>query len=96
MATLRIGFPLPLRLVSSAPFELPKEREGANDKVYKIVLFVLSELHGRVASQVGSAEKLVALRHMPVTLQLSFTHFETHVQMLAQSGSRHLNAAAHV
>ena len=31
---------------------------------------------------------------MPVTLQFCFTHFETHVQMLAQSGSRHLSAAA--
>ena len=54
----------------------------------------MSELHGRVASQVGFAKKPVALRHMPVTLQFCFTLFETHVQMLAQSGSRHLSAAA--
>ena len=54
----------------------------------------MSELHGRVALQVGSAKKPVALRYMPVTVQFSFTHFETHVQMLPQSGSCHLNAAA--
>ena len=51
----------------------------------------MSELHGRVALQVGSAKKPVALRYMPVTVQFSF---ETHVQMLPQSGSCHLNAAA--
>ena len=52
------------------------------------------ELHGRVASQVGSTKKFVALRNMPVTLQFCFRHFKSHVQMLAQSGSRHLSAAA--
>ena len=54
----------------------------------------MSKLHGRVASQVRSAKKPVAVRHMPVTVHFSFTHFETHVQMLPQSGSCHLNAAA--
>ena len=55
----------------------------------------MSELHGRVASQAGFAlKKPVALLHMPVTLRLSSTRFETHVHMLAQSGGRHLNAVA--
>ena len=38
MATLRIGFPLPLHMLFSAPPELPKEQVGAGDKVYKIGL----------------------------------------------------------
>ena len=42
-------------------------------KVYKIVFFVVSELHGRVASQAGSAKKPVALRHMPVPAILLYT-----------------------
>ena len=42
----------------------------------------------------GSAKKPVALRHLPVSLQFCFTHFETHAEMLAQSGGRHLKAAA--
>ena len=88
MATLRIGFPLRLHMLSSAPSELPKEQAGAGDKKYKIVL---SELHGLVASQVGSAKKAVALRHMPITLYFCF---KTHVQVLAQTGNRHLSAAA--
>ena len=51
-------------------------------------------VQGRVASQVSFAPKMpVALQHMPVNLQFCFTHFETHVQMLEQSGSRHLSAA---
>ena len=50
-------------------------------------------LHGQIAPQVGSAKKPVALRHIPVTVRFCFTHFETHVQMLAQSGGRHLSAA---
>ena len=61
-------------MLSSDPSEPPKERPRAVDKVYKIVLLVVSELHGRVASQVSSDKKPVALRHMPVTLQFCFTH----------------------
>ena len=52
------------------------------------------ELHGHVASQGGSAKKLASLLHTPVSLQFRLTHFETHVQMPAQSGSRYLRAAA--
>ena len=40
MANLRVGFPLRLYMLSSAPSKLPKERAGAGDKVYKIVLLL--------------------------------------------------------
>ena len=53
----------------------------------------MPERHGPIPSQVGSAKKLMALHRMPVTLQLSSTCFESHVQLLAQSGCRDLIAA---
>ena len=57
----------------------------------------VSELHVRIASQVGSSKKPDALRHAPIIrngLQRSYTYSKQRVQKLAQSGGRHLIAAA--
>ena len=40
VTTLLVGFPLRLHMLSSAPSKLLKERAGAGDKVYKIVLLL--------------------------------------------------------
>ena len=51
MPTLRVVFPLRLHMLSSAPSELPKERAGAVQGLQNCII-VMSELHGRIASQV--------------------------------------------
>ena len=93
MATLRAGLLLRLHCYLVVHLSFQKNVQVPMTSLQNRIIVVF-ELHGRVASQVDSAKKPVALRHMPVTLQFCFTHFETHVQMLAQSGSRHLSAAA--